>query len=51
MNEPSSEPSVLVEEFHLGLEGRMADTSAVAVLVAVPSGLPERHRLGDVKAA
>ena len=35
MNEPSSEPSVLVEEFHLGPEGREADASALAVLVTL----------------
>ena len=35
MNEPLSEPSVLVEEFHLGAEGRGADASAVAVLVTL----------------
>jgi enoyl-CoA hydratase len=35
MNEPSSEPSVLVEEFLLDPEGREPDASAVAVLVTL----------------
>lgn len=38
MNEPSSEPSVLVEEFPLGPEGRGTDDSAVAVLVTLSRG-------------
>jgi enoyl-CoA hydratase len=35
MNDPSSEPSVLVEEFHLGPEDGGAGDSAVAVLVTL----------------